>query len=298
MKNTYVITGATGNTGGAVARELLKAGHVVKVLGRNVEKLKPLTDAGAIALQGDVLDENFLKTAFTGADGIYLMVSVPLNEKDMRMAYQKQSSVFLNAVKASGVKNIVWLSSVGTHDGSSKSIIQGLADMEHEWSKEKELNTLFLRASYFMENAMWQIDTIKQMGIAGGPIHGELKFPMVATKDIGKVAAEHLVQLDFKGQAHEYVLGQRDVSYNELTELIGQEIGKPDLKYVAFPYDDSVKAMIGMGMSEDASNRMVQLSRDINDGKVYEESKRTALNTTATSVEEFVKTIGQIYRSN
>ena len=62
----YVITGATGNTGRAVAEILLAAGKPVRVIGRSEDKLKALADKGAETAVGSLEDEGFLVEAFNG----------------------------------------------------------------------------------------------------------------------------------------------------------------------------------------------------------------------------------------
>jgi uncharacterized protein YbjT (DUF2867 family) len=295
MKRTYVVTGGSGNTGKVVANELLKAGQHVKVIGREAAKLSELEKAGAELLIGDVNDETFLKKAFEGADGVYLMIAPPYQVDDIQAAYKAVSEKYLAAVKANDIKNIVWLSSIGVHDRGTKSIIQGLADMEVLWSKEEGRNIRFLRPTYFMENLLWQVGNIKQMGIMGTPIKGDLSYPFVATKDIGARAAKRLLNLDFNGVDYEYLLGPKNYSYNEATELIGKAIGKADLKYVEFPYSDAENAMQGMGMSKDAATRMVQLAKDMNEGSVLKEYKRTPENSTPTTLEEFANTFSYVY---
>ena len=295
MKKTYVVTGASGNTGKVVATELLKAGQDVRVIGRDANKLKELEKQGATIFAGDVTDQDFLNRAFAGADGIYLMVSPTLNHEDIRKTYKEISEKYLQAVRENDIKNIVWLSSIGVHDKNTTSIIQGLADMETLWSNETGRNIRFLRPSYFMENLFWQIGTIKQMGIMGTAIKGDIEFPFTATKDIGARAAAHLLNLDFKGVDHEYILGARNYSYNEAAKLIGKAIGKEDLKYVAFPYADAENAMKGMGLSEDSAVRMVKLGQEMNEGATFTDYKRTAENSSPTTLEEFVETFAFVY---
>src|SRR3989338_1807121 len=127
--------------------------------------------------------------------------------------------------------------------------------MEQKFNRIAGLNVLHLRPTYFMENLFGQIETIKNMGIMGTPVKGNLRFPMVATRDIAEAAAKRLLALDFRGSSVQYVLGSRDVTYNEVAKVIG----KPDLHYVEFPYEDAKKAMMqGWGIGESAANALVE----------------------------------------
>ena len=73
---------------------------------------------------------------------------------------------------------------------------------------------------------------------------------MVATRDIADAAAKALKARDWKGVVVRELLGPRDLSYAEATRIIGEKIGKPDLRYVQFSYADQVQATVQAGFSE------------------------------------------------
>ena len=297
MKRKYVVTGATGNTGSIVASALLKAGEDVTVIGRSAEKLAHYEKDGATIKVGNIEDENFLTEAFKGADGLYLMIPPQYGHDDQRGYYEHVGNIYLEAAKKAGVHNVVFLSSIGVHNLESPSIVQGLAYIERNWRNDNSMNALFLRPTYFMENIFMQIGTIKQLGFAGSPFEGDKKFPVVSVKDIGKVAAERLLSLDFKGISHEYILGPEDISYNDITAAIGKELSQPDLKYVTFPYDQAEGAMQQMGLSSDAAKRMVQLTKDMNSGVAFSDAQRTKENTTTTTINEVAKTFAYAFNA-
>ena len=295
MKN-YGITGATGKIGTIAVKELLAKGEKVKVIGRNADKLKELTALGAEALIGDTTDKSFLIKAFEGATAVFCLVSPDMFAKDVFAAQKEIVDNYFEAVKVNGVKNVLLLSSVGADLRKGAGIVDGLGYMEDQFLQLKEVNVLNLRPTYFMENTLGMIGTIKQMGIAGNPVKGGVKYPFVATKDIAAVVAKRLSALDFNGNTIEYVLGAKDYSYDEITGIVGNAIGKPDLKYVCFSYEDAAKGMVQAGFcGEDAARLMTDLARLINSGNLIKQSERTAANTTPTSYEEFVHTFAYVY---
>jgi len=129
----------------------------------------------------------------------------------------------------------------------------------------------------------------------GSAIRGNLKFAMIATKDIGAYASERLMRRDFSGKSVRDLLGQRDLSLDEAAAVIGKKMGKPDLKYVAFPYDDAEKGMVAMGLTPDMSKLYIEMSRALNDGLFAVNILRTRENTTPTSIEEFADIFAKIY---
>jgi uncharacterized protein YbjT (DUF2867 family) len=294
----YVITGASGNTGKIVANELLSHGKKVKVIGRNAGHLQPLVDKGAEPLVGDVTDGAFLKKAFSGAEAVYLLIPPNPKSTDFRAYQNNLSDNYVEAIKAGGVKYVVLLSSVGAHLRNGAGVIDGLGYLEEKLATLKDANVLNLRPSYFMENLFTQLDLIKKAGIAGSAIKPDLRFPMVSTADIGAVAAKRLLDLNFKGNSVEYILGASDYSFNEVTSIIGKEIGKPDLKYVQFSYDDAKQGMVGSGyLSENMAELYNQMSESFNNGKALNDYRRTKENTTPTSIHDFAKVFAAAFRN-
>ncbi|MCK5202369.1 MAG: hypothetical protein KAR15_00805, partial [Desulfobacterales bacterium] len=179
------------------------------------------------------------------------------------------------AVKDANVKNVVALSSIGGHLLEGAGIVQGLHDFEEHLSGLKNANVLVLRPAYFMENIYMHLDVIKHMGNCGSPIAPDVSLPMVATKDIAAVAAGHLSNLDFKGHAIEYILGERNLNYTEVTRALGKALGKEDLQYVQFSYEDAYKSMVEMGLTEDIADLIIGLAKAINSGDLLSHYQRT-----------------------
>jgi uncharacterized protein YbjT (DUF2867 family) len=295
----YVIAGATGNTGKIVANELLSHGKKVKVIGRNPDHLKPLVDKGAEPLTGDLTDSAFLKKAFSGAEAVYILLPPNPKSTDFRAYQNTLSDNYVAAIKTGGVKYVVLLSSIGAHLRHGAGVIDGLGYLEEKLSALKDVNVLILRPSYFLENLFTQIGIIKQAGIAGSAVRADIRFPMVTSSDVGAVAAKRLLDLSFKGNSVEYILGAADYSFNEVTSIIGKEIGKPDLKYVQFSYDDAKKAMVGSGyLSQNMADLYNQMSESFNNGKAMNDYRRTPENSTPTRVEDFAKVFAGAYKNS
>jgi hypothetical protein len=103
------------------------------------------------------------------------------------------------------------------------------------------------------------------------------------------VAAERLLALDFKGTQAPELLGQRDLSMNEVTSLIGREIDKPDLAYVQLPGEQMQPIFVQMGMSPNIAGLIVEMAGALNTGHMRALEPRSPSNTTPTSFETFVK---------
>lgn len=284
----YVITGATGNTGKPIAESLLKAGKSVTVVGRSAEKLQFLADQGAKAAVGSLADAAFLTETFRGATAVYAMIPPESSAPDFRAYQNKIGNAIVEAAAQSGVHHMVTLSSFGAHSPES-GVVAGLYDFENAFKKLSGVNVLHLRAGFFMQNFFGSLGIIKGMGINGGfPINGDIKMPIVHTNDIADVAVKHLLALDFSGQTHTYVAGERDLTMIEATEIIGQAIGKPNLAWVTFPYDQAKGGMMQNGFSESLADAYVQFGKATNAGIMYDGYVRQPEHTTPTSLETFV----------
>jgi len=284
----YVVLGASGNTGHVVAQNLLARQKKVRVVGRNSAHLQPLAAQGAEVFVGDATDASALTQAMQQTDSAYVMIPPNNASNDPRGYQERVSDSIAAAVKNTGVKNVVALSSIGADKPSGTGPIVGLHNLEHKLSQIAGPNVLFLRAAYFMENTMAQVGIIRMMGSAAGPLPPDLKIPMIATRDIGAAAADALLKLEFHGKQARELLGQRDLNYNEVTAIIGKAIGRPDLKYIQPPNDQVRAGMVQSGMSDELARLLLEMADGLNSGHVRALESRTLGNTTPTTFETFV----------
>jgi uncharacterized protein YbjT (DUF2867 family) len=280
------ILGATGKVGGKIADILIKKGEKVRLVARSADRLRPFVSKQAQALAGDALDVEFLVKAFKDADAVFTLIPPNFKAEKFIDYADKIGESIARALEIARVNHVVNLSSVGAELSGGTGPIVGLHNMEERLNKIKGLNVRHVRAAFFMENLLWNIDLIQSKGINGDALRGDTKFPMIATKDIAMYAAERLMKRDFTGSSVRYLLGQRDLGMIEATEIIGRKINKPDLAYVMFPYDEAEKGMIAVGLSPDLSRLFVEMNRAFNEGRIRSET-RTAENTTPTSFETF-----------
>jgi uncharacterized protein YbjT (DUF2867 family) len=285
----YVVTGATGNTGRVVANRLLDQGKQVRVIGRNQERLHPFVARGAEASVADVSDQAALTRAFTGAEGVYVMIPPNATSQDFRSEQRRVAKAIAGALESAQVKHAVALSSIGADKEAGTGPVAGLHEFEEILNRVAGLNVLHLRAGYFMENTLGQAEAISKMGYAVGPLRGDLKLPMIATSDIGNKAAELLLALDFKGKQTHELLGQRDLSMDEAASIIGKAIDKPDVKYVQLPSEQIQPVFLQLGMSPNVAGLILEMAAGLNSGHMRALEPRTKENTTPTSFETFVK---------
>ncbi len=308
----YVVLGATGNTGSIIANSLLTKGERVRVVGRDASRLARFVRKGAEAFTANVTDAAALAKALTGARAAYLMLPPSMTSLDYRADQERESDSISKALRESGLRYAVFLSSFGAHVPEGTGPIAGLHSAEQKLNAINGLNVLYLRAGYFMENHLAAIGMIQGMGIFGHALLPELKVPMIATRDIGEYAAGRILKLDFSGKQTrdigEYaagrilkldfsgkqtreLLGERDLTMNEVTSIIARGIGKPDLRYVQFPYEQVLQVLMQMGIPPKTAGQFIEMYKAVNEGVVAGQEPRAPENTTRTSFETFVQDV-------
>jgi uncharacterized protein YbjT (DUF2867 family) len=283
----YVISGSSGNTGSIIADFLLSKGQKVRVVGRELGRLQGFVHKGAEAFTADVSDATALAKAFSGARAAYLMLP-PLNSREEQ---ERQSDAIAKAVQESGVRYAVHLSSYGAHVPNGTGPVTGLHSSEQKLNAINDLNVLHLRAAYFMENNLAAIGMIHGMGMFGHALLPDLKLPMIATPDVGTYAAQRLLDLDFSGKQTRELLGERDLTMTEATAVIAHGIGKPDLRYEQFSYDQVQQVLTQAGFSPKKAAVYIEMFQSINAGLLAAQEPRSPQNSTPTSFEKFVRDV-------
>ena len=284
----YVITGATGHTGNVAAKELLAKGLEVRAIGRSEDRLQALKTAGAEPWVCDMTNAVKLTEAFRGAKAVYVMIPPDMTSNDFRADQDRVTEAVRSALEAAGVEYAVTLSSIGADKEKGTGPVASLHYLEERLNSLAGLNVVHLRTGYFMENTLAQIGIIRQLESMAGPLEPNLKLAMIATRDIGKVVAEEMAGLKFKGHQTRELQGQRDLTMTEMASIVGKAIHKPDLGYVRLQDDQVRAAMTGMGMSLHVANLILEASAALKSGHMRALEPRSARNTTPTRYETFV----------
>jgi uncharacterized protein YbjT (DUF2867 family) len=284
----YVVIGATGHTGNVIAEKLLANREKVRVVGRDERRLERFKQRGAEAFVGDVTDASAMARAFSGADAAYVMIPPNVSSPSVLAYQQRVSEALAAALENNGVRHAVVLSSYGADKADKTGPVVGLHTLEKKLDAIPGLNVLFIRAGYFMENILPQVNVIPSVGSMAGPVRSDLALPMIATRDIGAFAAEALSQRDFQGKQRRELLGARDVTYTQVAKVVGAAIGKPDLTYKQLPAAQLKPALTQMGMSPNMADLLLEMAEALNSGHMRPLEPRSPQNTTPTTIEAFV----------
>jgi len=221
----YAITGITGKVGGALARTLLAAGLPVRAVVRDVERAAPWAALGCEIAQARMDDGAALAAAFEGAEGVFIL---PPSEFDPEHGFPEARAV-IDAVSAALIKarpaKVVCLSTIGAQ-ATQVNLLTQRTMIEVELRK-LPMPVTFLRPGWFMENAAWDIASARDNGVVSSYLQPlDKPVPMVATADVGRVAAE-LLQQDWTGLRIVELEGPRRVSPNELASTFARIFDRP-----------------------------------------------------------------------
>src|ERR1700730_6485044 len=292
----FVVTGAAGHVSKPLTERLLARGHDVTVVGRNPKNLEGLLGRGAETAIGDMSDVRFLTETFRGADGLYLMLPPMWDSDDQKKQSVQYAKNFSTAIRAAGVKNVVFLSSYGAHRLDDAGAISGCGLAEVVLNDLDAVNVLSLRVGYFYSNLLLSLDLVKTSGHMGNMFTiPDGTFTVVDTDDIARVTAEALDTLNFKGQSYRYVISDL-TGTDEIASLIGKEIGVPDLRWLKFPAADMKRALLSFGFAEGAANSYIEMFTTLDTGLLFEDIQKTKPKIAGTSIEEFAKTWAAAYR--
>ncbi|GAA4352000.1 NAD(P)H-binding protein [Hymenobacter saemangeumensis] len=291
MAKKITVLGATGNIGTALVHQLLGRGHQVTAVARASARLDALQAAGATTKAGDAHDVALLTEALRGADAAFLMIPPNVTSSDVLGHMQQIGEATAEAVRAAGLSKAVFLSSIGADQSAGTGPVLGLHYQEARLNAIESLTVAHLRPAYFMENLLPSIGMIQHMGINGSATRPDLQFPMIATKDIAAKAAELLTADTLENHSVHYLLGPRNYSLAEATAAVGQAIGRPELPYVPFSYEDAKGGMVQAGLSENMADLYIEMTRHMNEGGVMTSQARTEASTTPTTLEDFAREV-------
>jgi len=218
----YVITGITGKVGGALARNLIKAGQPVRAVMRDAGKAAYWAEQGCDVVFAQMDDAQALTEAFKGATGVFIL---PPPGFDPQPGFPEARAVIAavsQALQAAAPNKVLCLSTIGAQ-ATEVNLLTQRTLMEQALST-LDIPVTFLRPAWFMENALYDVIAARETGV----IHSFLQpldkaVPMIATADIGTLAAQ-LLQQAWAGHRVVELEGQW-VSPNDIAQGLSQVLG-------------------------------------------------------------------------
>ena len=282
------VMGAAGNVGSKVVDLLVEGGEKVRAL-QHGRDLMALMERGVEVVEGDAMNRGDLETFFEGAVAALVLLPESVADPDFVEHRTMMSAAIRDALGDSGVGHVVALSFLGAALEDAPGPAGGLHGFERDLAAV-DTNVLVLRSAGYMDYLLAALPMIEAEKINGSAIGANARFPMVATRDVAREAADRLRRRDFSGHEVQLLLGPQDITMAQATLAIGARLGMPDLAYVQFPPEGVKGALIGAGMSEEAAGLIVDMQLAVSDGLYFEGVQRSPASTTPTRLQGFLAT--------
>ena len=241
----FAITGITGNVGGEVARNLLAAKQPVRGVARDVGKCKTWAQQGCEIVGADISDAVSLASAFKGAEGVFVLVPPNFDPSpDFREA-RAIAATLRQALDTARPDKVVYLSTIGAQAAQPNLLTQHT--IIERVLGDSPLPITFLRAAWFMENSSWDVAPATNSGVIPSFLQPlDKPVPMIATADIGRVAAA-LLQETWSGHRVVELEGPHRVTPNEIAATFSRLLGHP-VKMDVVPRDTWESLFLSQGM--------------------------------------------------
>jgi uncharacterized protein YbjT (DUF2867 family) len=297
-----VVTGSLGHIGKPLTKELVEKGHSVTVISSKAEREKDIEALGAAPAIGTMEDADFLTATFKGADIVYIMEALGYGSffdqnLDIMAAVTRIGNNYKQAVYKSGAKHVVHLSSIGAHTNKGNGILAFHYNVENILKQlPDDVSIKFMRPVGFYYNMFAFIQTIKKQGAIISNYGGDEKEPWVSPLDIAAVISEEM-ERPFNGREIRYIASD-EVSPNEVVKILGEAIGKPDLKWLTIPDEQLLNSMIASGMNPQTAKGFVEMNAARRGGVLYKDYDRHKPMLGRVKLTDFAKEFAARYNQH
>ena len=250
----YLITGATGDVGSKVVRELIRRGERPRVFVRDTAKARQQFGDAVDIFAGDLADSAALQRVLKGAHKLFLVNSGP--------CIPVLDELAAKAAKAAGTQHVVKLSSL---DVEQHLAIGAWHEKGEAAIRAAEVPYTFLRPTGFLSNLLAWKHSIATEGVVRSST-GDGERPFIHTEDIAAVAVEALTTPKYIEESLP-LTGPEALSFPKITVRIGAAI-KRKLQFVPISDEEASRRFSATGVSEEETKAHVELWRAIREGRL------------------------------
>ena len=291
-QESILVTGATGNIGSEVVKELLSDAPDVSIKAavrssQNVKKVK--SDARVKVIQIDYNEPQTVREALNGVDKLFLLTPDVPNAADLA------SNVVIEAKKA-GIKQIVKQSVMGAALEADVGTMRLHRQVE-KFIEQSGIPFTFLRPNEFMQNFInFHSPSIKGNNAFYVPLE-DAKVSLVDVRDIAGVAVKSLINEDKHKNKTYLITGPEALSYHQVAEILSNTTGRK-INYVNISDGEARAAMKEIGMSDWLINTVSELSEYFRKGKASEISPAVedVTGNKPISFSQFAKDYAEAFR--
>jgi uncharacterized protein YbjT (DUF2867 family) len=272
----FVVAGASGRTGAEVGRGLLARETTVRVVVRNPDKGASWLERGAEVAVASLQDTAALQRTLMGAEGFLAVLPDELSVEHFHEHRRRMADAIAAAVKASRVPHVVLISSIAAflEDGNGPPRDLHYAE---QVLRETGATLTVVRASQYQDNTLSPLPAATHEGVYPSFLPADLVLPMVATRDVGRLAAKLLAHPPAKAEIID-LLGP-SYSARQLAAALGRALGKP-LHVVELPPPAHVDTLMKFGASRSAAEALAEMFACVASGRITPHGDRTERGTT------------------
>jgi len=285
------VTGITGNVGSLVAHNLLKPGQSVRAVVRDKSKGVSWANRGCEVAIADIYDAVALTRAFKDTEGVFILIPPVFDPKPGFPEAQAVASALKSALAAARPGKVVYLSTIGA-DAKETNLLTQHTIIE-DALRELPVPITFLRPAWFMENLSWDVAPAQSQGVIPSFLQPlDRAVPMVATADIGKLAAE-LLEKTWTGSSVVELEGPARITPYDIAGTFSRLLSRP-VKAQAVPRESWESLFLSQGI-ENPTPRIRMLD-GFNEGWIEFERGAAGSRKGATGLETVLQSL--INRTN
>jgi uncharacterized protein YbjT (DUF2867 family) len=282
----FAITGITGQVGSDLARHLLAAQQPVRAVVRDSQKGAAWAERGCEVAVADINDTAALAAAFKQAEGVFLLIPPNFDPSPDFSEARAIAATLKFALETAPPHRVVYLSTIGAQ-ATQRNLLTQHTIVEQALG-ELPIPITFLRPGWFMENHIWDVAPARGSGLIASFLQPlEKPVPMVATADIGRVAAE-LIQETWTGRRVVELEGPHRVTPNEIAAAFADLLGHP-VRMEAVPRNTWDSLFRSQGMKNPTPR--IQMLDGFNQGWIEFESRETGSRKGEVGFETVLKTL-------
>jgi NAD(P)H dehydrogenase (quinone) len=281
----YAVIGLTGNVGGATARALLKAGKKVRGIVRDKARATEWEAAGVELAVAEMSDVAAVESALRGVDGVFVMIPADFAPAPGFPQARAIISALRQAIATVLPPKAVYLSSIGAHRTERLGLIAQLHILEEEMGS-LPISSAFLRPAWFLENFRWDVGAARERGEIDSFLSPlDRAFPMVATEDIGSLAAKTLQQ-NWQGNRYLELEGPHRYSALDTAAAFSRHLDRP-VRIRSVPRSEWAVLFEKQGMPVDRTAPRIEMLDGLNSGLIDFEGTGTEHVTGTQTMEVF-----------
>jgi uncharacterized protein YbjT (DUF2867 family) len=254
-----LVTGATGNAGSQVVRELIERGAEVRAFVRDADKARARLGEEVELATGDFADSHSVRAALDGVADLVLSCS----DDPRRVEWEAGA---IDAAAAAGVERILKLSTVGAAPGAPVAFWDWHGRVERHL-QASGVPAVVLQSSFYMSNLLAAGDQVANTGQLVAPAGGA-RIAMIDPRDVGAAAAAVLTRDGGWGRTH-LLTGPEAITYRDVAEEISQATGR-QVEFIDVPDEAARQAMVGAGMPEFVADQLVRIFGQLRQGAAEE----------------------------